>query len=134
MKLTHIGKRSFNINGITIHSTLAIPLNKKLTKLNGLNDERCETFITTYNQFQLFLIEEIFLVGNKVSNFIDYGLYVLIQVYNEFMSGFNVIMISDFYQVLPIRNSWIFKITNIFNTIVISYWSKYVECYKLQYM
>jgi len=53
----------------------------------------------------LLFIEEIFLVGNKVSNFIDYGLYVLIQVYNEFMNSLNVIMIGDFYQALPIQNS-----------------------------
>ncbi len=49
MKLTYIGKRSFNINGTTIHSALVIPLNKKLTKFTGLSDEKCETFITTYN-------------------------------------------------------------------------------------
>jgi hypothetical protein len=33
MKLTYIGKRSFNINGTTIHLTLVIPLNKKLQNL-----------------------------------------------------------------------------------------------------
>jgi hypothetical protein len=98
MKLTYISKRSFNINGTTIHFALVIPLNKKLTKFNGLSDERCET----YNQFLLLLIKEISLVGNKVSNFIDYGLYVIIQVYNEFMSGLDVIVIGDFYQALPI--------------------------------
>jgi hypothetical protein len=49
MKLTYIGKRSFNINGTTIHFAFVSPLNKKLTKFNGLSDERCETFTTTYN-------------------------------------------------------------------------------------
>jgi hypothetical protein len=77
MKLTHIGKRSVDINGTTIHFAFVIPLNKILTKFNGLNDERCETFITTINQFQLLFIKEISLVGNKVFNFIDYVLYVI---------------------------------------------------------
>jgi hypothetical protein len=31
----------------------------------GLSDEKCDTFITTYNQFRLLLIKEISLVGNK---------------------------------------------------------------------
>ncbi len=67
-------------------------------------------------------------------NFIDYGLYVIIQLYNEFISELDVIMIGDFYEALPIQDSWIFKITNTFNIIAISYWSKYVQCYKLQVM
>jgi hypothetical protein len=101
MKLTYIGKISFKSNGTTIHSIFAIPLNKNYKK-KRLSDERCETFITTYNQFRLLFIKEISLVGNKVFNFIDYGLYVIIQVYNEFMSGLDVIMIGDFYQALPL--------------------------------
>jgi hypothetical protein len=30
MKLTNIGKATFNINGVTIHFTLVIPLKKNL--------------------------------------------------------------------------------------------------------
>jgi hypothetical protein len=39
MKLAYTRKIRFNINGITIHFALAIPLNKNLTELNALNDE-----------------------------------------------------------------------------------------------
>ncbi len=53
MKLTYTEKEKFSINGTTIHSTLVISLNKNLTKLNGLNDERYDTFIKTYDQFRL---------------------------------------------------------------------------------
>ncbi len=38
MKLAYTRKKIFNINGSTIHSTLAIPLNKKKYELKGLND------------------------------------------------------------------------------------------------
>jgi hypothetical protein len=37
MKLAYTRKKTFNINGSTIHSTLEIPLNKKY-ELKGLND------------------------------------------------------------------------------------------------
>jgi hypothetical protein len=40
IKLTHIGKAAFNINGITIHSTLTIHLNKNPNELKALSDEK----------------------------------------------------------------------------------------------
>jgi hypothetical protein len=54
-----------------IHSAFAIPLNKNLTKLNALSDERQDTFIKTYDQLCLFVIDEISLVGNKMLSFIN---------------------------------------------------------------
>jgi hypothetical protein len=45
MKLAYIGKVAFNINGMTIHSTLAIPLNKNFNGLKTLNDEKHDSLI-----------------------------------------------------------------------------------------
>jgi hypothetical protein len=50
MKLANIGKVAFNINGITIHSTLSIPLNKIFNELKTLNNEKCDTLINAYHQ------------------------------------------------------------------------------------
>jgi hypothetical protein len=66
MKLTYIGKVAFNINSTTIHSTLVIPLYKNLTELNALSDERRNTLIKTYDQLYLLVINEIFLISNKM--------------------------------------------------------------------
>jgi len=63
MKLANIGKVAFNINGITIHSTLAILLNKIFNELKTLNNEKHDTLINTYDQLWLFVIDEISLVG-----------------------------------------------------------------------
>ncbi len=38
MKLAYTRKTTFNINGSTIYSTFAIPLNKKKNELKVLND------------------------------------------------------------------------------------------------
>jgi hypothetical protein len=101
---------------------LAISLNKKLTKLNALNDEKCDTFIKTYDQLRLLVINEISLIGNRMLSFIDRRLRVIKQVHNEFMGRLDVIMINDFYQTFSIPDSWIFKpIINVFNSIVINY-------------
>jgi hypothetical protein len=40
MKLAYIEKVAFSINGMTIHSTLAIPLNKNFNEVKALNDEK----------------------------------------------------------------------------------------------
>jgi DNA replication protein DnaC len=80
MKLTHIRKVAFNINGTTIHSTLAIPLNKFFNELKTLNDEKCDTLTKTYVQFQLVVIDELFLVDNKLLIFIDHRLHVIKQI------------------------------------------------------
>jgi hypothetical protein len=54
-------------------------------------------------------------------SFIDHRLHIIKQVHNEFMGGLDVIITSDFYQALLIRDSWIFKpITNTFNTIALN--------------
>jgi hypothetical protein len=108
-------------------------LNKNPTKLNALSDERQDTFIKTYDQLCLLVINEVSLVGNKMLFFINNKLHIIKQVQYEFMGGLNVIMIGDFYQAPLVQNSWIFKpITNIFNTIALNYWLKYVQCYELQ--
>jgi hypothetical protein len=40
VKLTYNEKSTFNINGMTIHLALAIPLNKNINELKPLNDEK----------------------------------------------------------------------------------------------
>jgi hypothetical protein len=43
-------KTSFTINGMTIHSTLGIPLNKILNELKASSDEKLDTLRKTYDQ------------------------------------------------------------------------------------
>jgi hypothetical protein len=40
MKLTYTWKTTFNINGMTIHLALVIPLNKNFNELKTLSDEK----------------------------------------------------------------------------------------------
>jgi len=77
MEFAYIGKIAFNINGTMIHSTLAIPLNKNLTKLNALSDERRDIFIKTYDQLCLFVINEVSLIDNSMLFFIDRKLCII---------------------------------------------------------
>jgi hypothetical protein len=81
-------KTTFNINRTTIHYALAILLNKNLTKLNALNDERRDIFIKTYDQLCLLVIDEISFVDNTMLTFIDHRLCIIKQVHNELWVGY----------------------------------------------
>jgi hypothetical protein len=63
-----------------IHSALTIRLNENITKFNALNEERWDIFIKTYDQFYLFVIDEIFLFGNIMLYFIDHILHIIKQI------------------------------------------------------
>jgi hypothetical protein len=58
MKLMYTEKITFNINGMNIISTFAIPLNKKFNELKTLNDEKCDSLIKKYDQLHLLVIDE----------------------------------------------------------------------------
>ncbi len=122
MKLTYIGKVAFNINGTTIYSTLAIPLNKNYNELKALSDVN-----------QIVTINEISLIGNRMLTFINCKLRDIKQTHNKFIGGLDVIMTSDFYQASPIWNSWIFKSRidelNILGTM---FWQENIKCYELK--
>jgi hypothetical protein len=48
------------------------------------------------------------------------------------MGGLDIIMTSDFYQVLMVQNSWDFSSKNIgFNILATKFWHKNVKCYEL---
>jgi len=84
-------------------------LNKNYNELKTLSDGKCDNLIKTYDQLQLVIVDEIPLVSNRMLSFIDRRLLVIKQVHEKFMSGLDVIMITYFYQVSPIQDSWIFK-------------------------
>jgi hypothetical protein len=62
-------------------------------------------FNLAYGPLQSIVIDEIFLVGNKMLTFIGHILCVIKQAHNKVMGGFNVIMVGNFYLALPICDS-----------------------------
>ncbi len=66
-------------------------------------------------------------------SFIDCTLRVIKQVHDNFMGGLDVLMSSDFHQVPPVQNSWIFrpKLDGI-NIFGINFWNEHVKCFELK--
>jgi hypothetical protein len=67
-----------------------------------------DNLIKTYDHLQLVIIDKIFLVGSRMLTFIDHRLHIIKEVHKKFMGGLYIIMTSDFYLILLIKDSWIF--------------------------
>ncbi len=92
VKLVHIGKTTFNINGTTMHSTFVILLNKNFNELKTLNDEKHNTLLKKIDQLWLLIIDEISLLGNKILTFVDHKWWTIKKTQNWFMGGLDVVM------------------------------------------
>ncbi len=90
-------KFSFYIDGLPIHLTLNIPIQQSLFSLPNLSTDSLNRFTCWYEQLQLVVIDEISFVGAKMFNAIDNKLRSIKHIQNQFFSGVDVIMISDFY-------------------------------------
>ncbi len=65
-------------------------------------------------------------------NVIDNRLRSIKHIQNIFFGGVNVIMIGDFYQTPPVKDSWMFQnVKKNINTLTPIFWQTYVQCYKL---
>lgn len=104
MKLTYTRKIAFNVNGTTIHFTLAIPFKNNLNKLEALNHEKHDSLIRTYYQLQLLVINEISVMSNKTLTFIVHKLCTIKQTHNQFMGGLDLIRKCNFYHASPIKH------------------------------
>jgi hypothetical protein len=108
-------------------------MKKNYNELKTLSDENRDTLIKTYDQLQSIILDEIFLVSNRMLSFIDHRLHVIKQVHKEFMFGVDVVMASNFDQILPVQYSWIFKLkTNKFDILGTNFWNENLKCYELK--
>ncbi len=78
------------------------------------------------------MIDEISLVGTTMFNVINNRLRSIKHIQNNFFNGVDTIMIGDFYQVAPLKDSWIFpNIKDNVNALTPNVLQTYVQCYEL---
>jgi hypothetical protein len=99
----------FNIDDLTIHSTLNIPIQQSLFNLPNLSSYSLNWLKCQYEQFQLVVINEISVVGAKIFNITDNKLKSIKHIQKKFFGGVEVNMISYFYQTPPMKDNWIFQ-------------------------
>jgi hypothetical protein len=82
--MTSISKVAFNINGLTIHSTLNILVQQSLFSLPSLSLNLLNRLTCQYEQLQLVMINEISFVGARMFNVINNRLRSIKHIQNKF--------------------------------------------------
>jgi hypothetical protein len=80
------GKSVFNIDGLTIHSTLNIPIQRFLFSVPNLSTNSLNRLTCRYEQLQFVVIHEISLVGGIMFNIINNKLRSIKHIHNKFFS------------------------------------------------
>ncbi len=104
-----IGKATFNMDGLIIHSILNIHVQQSLFSLPNLSLDSLNRLTCWYEQLQLVVIDEISLVSARMINVMNNRLRSIKHIQKSFFGGVDVIMIGDFYQTPLMKNSWIFQ-------------------------
>ncbi len=77
------------------------------------------------------MINKISFVGARMLNVIYNRLRSIKHIQNKFLGDVDIIMIGDFHQAPPIKDSWIFQnIKDNVNALIPNFWQTYVQCYE----
>src|SRR3954466_12248647 len=97
------GVASFNINGMTIHSTLSIPIcNNKRRDLDG---NRLKQLQERLKNVIYLIIDEKSMVGRRMLALVDKRLREAFPEHkNEPFGGWSIILFGDFGQLPPVMD------------------------------
>jgi hypothetical protein len=85
--MTLTSKIAFNIDSLTIHSTLNILVQQSLSNLPNLSSDLLNKLTCRYEQLQLLVTDEISFVGVKMFNVINNRLKSIKHIQNKFFGG-----------------------------------------------
>jgi len=110
---------------------LNILVQQSLSSLLNLSSNLLNRLTCRYEHLQFIVIDEISLVGVKMFNVVNNMLRSIKHIQNNFFGGVDVIMINEFYQAPPVKDSWIFQnIKDNVNALSPIFWQTYVQCYE----
>lgn len=110
IKLAPTGAAAFQIQGVTIHSGLKVPVknkNARTFRVPGLTDSDMNTMHTTFRNAKVLLIDEISMVGAGMLHVIDTRMRQIMGNERPF-GGLTVIFSGDLFQCAPIMDRWCF--------------------------
>ena len=120
------GCAAFNIDGMTIHSSLSIsPFGP------GINTNKLNTLQLLLKSLMVVIIDEISMVGSNMLNTINTHLQ-LIKGNESLFGNVTVVAVGDLYQLKPVEENYIFGPTkNIINDLMIGSLFDVFECQEL---
>ena len=102
------GTAAFQVGGLTIHTSLAVPPNTDLEDFEFLSFERINTLRNAWQNVRLLIIDEISMVGNRMLHTINLRLQQVRGTSTPF-GGLPVLVFGDLYQLRPVMDGWIFE-------------------------
>ena len=96
------GKAAYNINGITIHSLLKLPLSKRMSK--SLTGEALMTLQKKLGLVKYIIIDEYSMLGQKTLAWIDRRCRQATGKVNDVFGGISIILVGDPAQLPPVAD------------------------------
>jgi energy-coupling factor transporter ATP-binding protein EcfA2 len=105
------GVAAFNIQGVTIHRALNLPIQHKgSSKYQALNGDKLDSLRKYWHHVNTLIIDEISMVSYETFLHIHLRLNEIMGIEDPtiFFGGLNVIVLGDFYQLPPVHGKFIF--------------------------
>ena len=117
------------MKGNTVHSGLHIDINKDM--LIPLTSSELNTLHSKYLKSKALFNDEISMVGRGLWNGGDQRLGEIFGTKEDF-GGLHVIVVGDFYQMAPVRDSYVFKDDDRgYGPLATNVWTKHMQIYTL---
>lgn len=102
------GLAAFNIDGVTLHSGFALPINQGGSHFGELNSDTLNKYHSKFMNLKLIIIDEI----SMTSSLLLFQIHArLQQIFNskELFGGISIIAVGDFWQLKPVCASYAFE-------------------------
>ena len=104
--LAYTGKASFNVNGVTLHSFLKLPIgSKRLFELKGIALQQLQSNL---QNIQYLIIDEYSFVGQSLFGWIDSRCRQATGLADQGFGGISVILVGDIAPLSPVGDKALF--------------------------
>ena len=126
--LAPTGMAAYHVKGNTIHSGLHIDINKD--RLSPLTSSEQNNLHSKNLKSKALFNDEISMVGRRLWNKSDQRLMEIFGTKEDF-GGLHVIVVADFYQMAPVRDSYVFNDNRGYGPLAINLRTKHMQIYTL---
>ena len=106
------GVAAFNIQGATLHRAFRLPVeHNEVTEYKKLSCKRLQELRRELKDVQVIIIDEVSMVSYQLFSFVHRRMMEIkgIEDASVFFGGVSVIAVGDFYQLPPVRDSFLFQ-------------------------
>ena len=103
---SYTGKASFNIGGVTLHSTFRLPV--KTNEMAPMALNTADELRKSLRKLRLIIMDEVSMIGSTLFNWVNMRMQQVFENNLPF-GGVSVVLFGDFNQLHPVLDSWIFE-------------------------